>query len=101
MRTRVSRKRAVGTVVVALSTALLWCSELSATQLYGTVRQGGKPAANVSIQVQGGPQVITDSAGGYVLNVPPGNYVLKVQGHEISVQVPTQDTRKDLDLSNP
>ena len=99
MRINVCRQHALEAVVAALLATLLWRSESWASQLYGVVLfPDGKPAANESIQVQGGPRAITDSSGGYLLDLPPGKYSLQVKNKKFEVEVLPQDTRNDLHL---
>jgi hypothetical protein len=72
---------------------------LLAAELSGTVYRGGRPAANLSITVEGGNvEARTDGRGEYKLDLPPGNYVLVIRGQRIPITVSSGGTRQDIRL---
>ena len=72
---------------------------LLAAELSGKVYRDGRPAANLSITVEGGNvEARTDGRGEYKLDLPPGNYVLVIRGQRIPVTVSSGGARQDIRL---
>jgi hypothetical protein len=86
--------------IVSLALVLSTIADpLLAADLSGTVYRGGRPAANLSITVEGGNvEARTDGRGGYRLDLPPGSYILVIRGQRIPVTVSSGGTRQDIRL---
>jgi hypothetical protein len=87
-------------IFVTLLIAFVFISQVVlAAELSGTVYSQGTPAANLSISVQGKEMVTkTDSRGKYVLNLPPGDNILIIRGSQITVNIPPNGKRFDINL---
>jgi hypothetical protein len=65
--------------------------------LSGTVYNGGVPAANLSITVEGrNAETRTDGKGGYRFDLPAGGHVLLIRGQRFPVTVSPGGTRRDI-----
>jgi hypothetical protein len=85
-------------LIVSLSLVLLAIAPpLVAAELFGTVYNGGVPAANLIITVEGtNVETRTDGRGGYRLDLPPENYILIIRGQPFRVTVSPTGTRHDI-----
>jgi hypothetical protein len=84
-------------IVVSLSLVFLTTADpLVAAELSGTAYSDGVPTANLRITVEGrDDETRTDGRGGYRLDLPPGNYILIIQGQRFPVKVLPVGTRYD------
>jgi len=85
-------------LIVSLSVVLLAIADpLVAAELSGTVYNGGVPAANLSITVEGrNAETRTDGKGGYRFDLPTGDYTLIIRGQRFPVKVSPGGTRQDI-----
>ena len=85
-------------LIVSLSLVLLAIADpLVAAELSGTVYNGGVPAANLGITVEGrNAETRTDGKGGYRLDLPPGNHILIIRGQRFPVTVSPGGTKQDI-----
>ncbi len=90
--------RKIGIALLSLFLSMI-ADPLLAAELSGTVYRSGRPAANLSITVEGGNvEARTDGRGEYRLDLPPGNYILIIRGQRIPVTVSSGGTRQDIRL---
>jgi hypothetical protein len=84
--------------IVSLSLLLLATADpLVAAELSGTVYNGGVPAANLEITVEGRRDTTrTDSKGQYKFDLPPGNYSLIIRDKKFPVTVASGGTKQDI-----
>ena len=86
--------------IVSLALVLSTIADpLLAAELSGMVYRDGRPAANLTITVEGGnAEARTDGRGEYKLDLPPGSYILVIRGQRIPVTVSSGGTRQDIRL---
>ncbi len=95
-RGRLGNSPAVLSLLASLATSMsAW-----GTEIYGQIfGPDGKPVkANTKIEINGKPAGQTDASGSYLLALPPGKYDMTVGGKPASLEVPPQDTKRDVRL---
>ena len=87
--------------------ALLLCSPAYAGQIYGSLKEGGRPLANVTFDVfcpQGSVRGTTDGYGAYSMNVGKGKCTFRVyyRDQQPSLDIFSSDSplRYDFDVVN-
>lgn len=92
-------KRMIERASLMLVFSVMAAPLLHAAELSGKVYRSGRPAANLSITVEGGNiETRTNGTGDYRLDLPPGKYVLVIRGQRFSVTVSSERTRQDIRL---
>lgn len=75
---------------LALSGMLLFSSLPAApmSKMYGQVfHQNGRPAANVTLQVEGGSKTVANGMGIYTLGITPGKHTVTIGATRFEVRI--------------
>lgn len=67
-------------------------------EIYGHISNNGVSVSNKPIYLDGKEVGQTDAAGDYSLLLPPGEYKLTIEGKDVTLVVPPQDFKKDIQL---